>query len=110
MAAKAASRQSGEPPPLGRGVECLDRKGLRQKVIHTRRHAALTVLRQRIGDGDDRDALATGLGCPDLPGGLKTIHLRHSHVHQDEIWPLSLPRLDRQAPIGYLDRKVAQIF
>ena len=68
-----------------RGVEFFQTHRFAEVVVHAGIEAVLAVARHGVGrHGDDVWAFG-GVARTDLPGRFQAVHLRHLHVHQDDI-------------------------
>ena len=55
-------------------------------TIHAGGETGIAVAFHGVGSqGNDPRAAAGGLLCPYLSGGLQAVHLRHLHIHQDDV-------------------------
>ncbi len=60
--------------------------GLEMKPVHAGRKASFSIAGHSVGgDGINRNAAPLGLRCANRLGRLQSVHVRHFHIHQDQI-------------------------
>ena len=86
---------SGRPHTVQRFRQHFRANRLRHVVVHSRREASVPVLGQRVRR--HRDDAGSRLRPPraDPSRRVETVELRHLHVHQHDVVPATLERLDR---------------
>ena len=96
---RCAAGSAMEPDPQQRD-QAPDVEGLRDVVRRAGRDALLAVALHRLGgQGDDRQRGVARVGA-DAPHRLVAVHLRHHHVHQDEVdLGMAVEHLERVAPV-----------
>jgi len=47
--------------------------------------------------------------CSDASAGVKTVHLRHVHIHEHQLWPVLLKGIHTFAPVNSLNNTVTRL-